>query len=128
MKTQHLHIQSLQYIYKRGYHKLYTRGKLSCQLADNTLVLAYESRPEKIRKAIQLEQKPPEESLKFRQEVQNFFIDTRYLHERDGTDTQVEALAALHKIPVEAMQKVLHNVRKNVEKYRQQHGWPFGQQ
>lgn len=47
--------------------------------------------------------------------IQDFFIDTRYLYERDGTTTKNKDLARIHGVSPQAMKVTLQNIKDKLK-------------
>ncbi|HNG96838.1 MAG TPA: hypothetical protein PLW93_01045 [Candidatus Absconditabacterales bacterium] len=114
---QHL----LRYIHEKNLQSLYTKGKISFGIQESDVVLSYIFQNIKIESTIKIDMSDRRHIDELNRAIQDFFIDTRYMYEWDGTPTKNQDLARIHGISPQAMKVALQNIKdKILEDYGEQ--------
>ena len=115
--------QLLRYIHEKNIHQLYTKGKISFWIQERDILLSYMINWLLIESKLTIDLSDRRHSDELHRAIQDFFIDTRYLYERDGSTTKNKDLARIHGISPQAMKVTLQNIKDKLNEQGSLLGW-----
>jgi len=113
----------LRYIHEKNIHQLYTKGKISFWIQERDILLSYMINWLLIESKLTIDLSDRRHSDELHRAIQDFFIDTRYLYERDGSTTKNKDLARIHGISPQAMKVTLQNIKDKLNEQGSLLGW-----
>lgn len=113
----------LRYIHEKNIHQLYTKGKISFWIQERDILLSYTINGLLIESKIAIDLSDRRHSDELHRAIQDFFIDTWYLYERDGSTTKNKDLARIHGISPQAMKVTLQNIKNKLNEQSNLLGW-----
>lgn len=114
----------LKYIHEKNLQSLYVKGKLHFGIQERDIVLSYSLGSLKVETNILIDLSDRRHCDELNKAIQDFFIETRYLYERDGTPTKNKDLARIHGVSPQAMKVTLQNIKDKMSQFRNQLWYP----
>jgi hypothetical protein len=112
----------LRYIHEKDLQSLYTKWKINFWIQERDIILSYALGSLKIESKIAIDLSDRRHCDELNKAIQDFFIETRYLYERDGTATKNKDLARIHWVSPQAMKVTLQNIKDKMAQFRS-HLW-----
>lgn len=108
----------LKYIHEKNLPSLYTKGKINFWIHEHDIILSYMLDSLKVETTIKIDLSDRRHCDELNRAIQDFFIETRYLYERDGTATKNQDLAKIHWVSPQAMKVTLQNIKDKMSQFR----------
>lgn len=105
----------LRYIHEKNIHQLYTKGKIAFGIQEKDVLLSYNINGVLIESKLAIDLCDRRHCDELHRAIQDFFIDTWYLYERDGSTTKNQDLARIHGISPQAMKVTLQNIKDKLK-------------